>query len=231
MEEHETVRIGFGDGRGAAGVAIEGAGWLVAHGGSVAAHEGFELEDAAGTACTVRGAGGCELTLEPLGPPADLGAAARMWLCRARGSAAGHPFEGLGTIMRSRGADGAVLERAVIATFGPASAVALAARRPRRARGHGEERLDAAILRGDPLAPVLVADPRLSSTYDGQGRLVRCGIELWETEESEYALRIGGRAHAHGELRHGDGARTRVSFVEFRDGEAPGAGRYEITER
>src|SRR6185437_12972175 len=112
---------------------------------------------------------------------------------------------GSGSIMRSLADDRVVLERAVTAWIGPSLAVALNARRPRRAAGHGGEQLNAAILRGEPLETVAVADPRLSSTYDGDGLLLRCGLELWDTEDADFALRYAGTAGAHGTLTHADG--------------------------
>jgi hypothetical protein len=232
VSQTETVRAGFADaGAQLQGVAIEGAGTLLAVGERVEALPGFSLADIDGTACRLGGDGAYAVTLEPLGPPAALGDAVRLWICRAHGTVADRPLEGFGSIMRTLAGDRIVLERAVTAWLGPALAVALAARRPRRASGHGGEELHAAVMRGEPLEPLPVADPRLSSTYDGDGLLLRCGIELWETAEAEFALRYGGIAGVHGELTHEDGARTRVAFMSVRGERERGVGRYEITER
>lgn len=226
------VTVGFADpGAGVQGVAIEGAGALIAAGGAVSAVPGFDLADVDGTACRLRGGEAYDVTLEPVGPPAELGPAARAWICRARGSATGRPLEGLGAIIRSEIGDRVPLQRAVTAWLAPELAVVLAARRPRRASGHGDEELHAALVRGEPPVPLAVASPRLSTTYDGDGLVTHCGIELWETEESEFAERYGALATAHGELTHADGARTRVAFLAWRRNGETGIGRYDITER
>jgi len=232
VSETETVTAGFADaGAQLQGVAIEGAGALLAVGDRVEAVPGFRLADIDGSACRLGGDGAYEVTLEPFGPPAALGDAARVWICRARGTVADRPLDGFGSITRTLADDRIVLERAVTAWLGPGLAVALAARRPRRASGHGDEELHAAVMRGKPLEPLPVADPRLSSTYDGDGLLLRCGIELWETAEAEFALRYGGIAGVRGELAREDGARTRVTFMSFRGDRERGVGRYEITVR
>ena len=118
--------------------------------------------------------------------------------------------------MRSDG-DGpaaAALERAISVWFDGGLSVALAAQRPAAAAGHGDERLAAVVFGGEAThAPTRVDDPRLSTTYDGERRVAHCGLELWESEESERALRIGGEALAHGEIALPDGGRTRVAFL------------------
>jgi hypothetical protein len=232
VSETESVRVGFADADAQLqGVAIEGAGALLAVGDRVESAPGWRLDDIDGAACRLGGDGAYDVTLEPLGPPAALGDASRVWICRARGTVADRPLDGFGSITRSLADNRDGLERAVTAWLGPGLAIALAARRRRRACGHGDEELHAAVMRGEPLEPVPVADPRLSSTYDGDGLLLRCGIELWETAEAEFALRFGGTAGVRGELAHRDGARTRVAFMSFRGDRELGVGRYEITER
>jgi hypothetical protein len=228
----ERVTIGFADLGGAVqGIAIAGAGALLAAGGRVEAAPAATLTDDGGAACRVAGAGAYELMLEPLGPPADLGEDARVWICRARGTAGGRQLDGVGHITRSQPGERVVLERNVIAWLGPELAVALDARRAGRARGHGDEELHAAILRGAPLTPATVMEPRLSTTYDGDGHLLRCGLELWEDAEADFAVRYGGAATAHGELVGEDGSRTRVAFIAWRgDRGEHGVGHYEITE-
>jgi hypothetical protein len=232
VSETGTVRVGFADaGAQLQGVAIEGAGALLALGDRVQAAPAPTLVDVDGAACRLDGASAYQITLEPLGPPAELGPATRVWICRARGTVGDRALDGLGSIMRSLADHRIVLERAVTAWFGPAEAVALAARRPRRASGHGDEELVGAILRGEPLEPITVADPRLSSTYDGEGLILRCGIELWETDEAEFAERYGGIAGLRGELTGTDGDRTAVAFMSFRGDRERGVGQYLITER
>ena len=127
-------------------------------------------------------------------------------VCRAHGSVGARALDGVATISRSEAGEPAPLERWISLWLGPTLAVALTARRPPRAAGHGEEQIDAAILRGEPLAAVAIGDTAISTTYDGDGRPIHCGVELWETDESEFADRAAGEAIAHGELTEPDGA-------------------------
>ncbi len=185
MRVSERLTVGFGDPQARVlGVAIAGAGALLATGERVSASEAVRIgaQDGGWTA----GAEGFEVALEAIGPPAQLGAGA---------------------------------------------AVALAATHAATAAGHGEEQLDAVILRGDPLERCAVEDPRLSTTYDADGRLARSGIELWESADAEFPERIGGEAVAHAELAGPDGAHTQVALVGWhRDGRR-GGGYYAITTR
>ena len=71
--------------------------------------------------------------------------------------------------------------------------------------------------------------PRLSSTYDSQGLLTHAGLELWESEDSDRPIRIGGEALARGELRSPDGALTRVTFLAWHHDGLHGLGSYAIT--
>jgi len=226
------MTIGFADADGARqGVAIAGAGTLLCLGGAVTGAPEAQMRKDADGAWTASVDGRLEIALEPLGPAAQLGALASVWICSARGTIAGERFDGVGHLTRDAPGDRAPLERSVTAWLGAELALALAARRPRRAAGHGDEELHATVLRGDPLTPAAVRSPRLSSAYDGDGRLARCNVELWETEEAEFALRFGALATAHGELAHADGARTQVAFLAWRGDRERGVGRYDITRR
>ena len=84
-------------------------------------------------------------------------------------------------------------------------------------------------MRGEPLEPATIELPRLSTTYDAGGLATHAGIELWETAEAEFAVRIGGEALAHGEMTHPDGARTSVAFVRWHHNGHRGSGSYAIT--
>ncbi len=228
----ERITIGFADADGARqGVAIADAGALLCLAGAVTAAPDAQLRRDAGGAWIASVEGRFEIALEPLGPPAELGALAAVWICGASGTIAGERFAGLGHLTRSAPAGDAPLERALTAWLDAELALALAARRGRRAGGHGDEDLHAAILRGAPPTPLAVRNPRLSSAYDADGRLARCNLELWETDEAEFALRYGALATAHGELAHADGARTQVAFLAWRGEREHGVGRYDITRR
>ncbi len=79
--------------------------------------------------------------------------------------------------------------RLATAVFPGARAFGLAARRPRRARGHDRDELAALVVEAEVPRPV--EDPRLSVTLDGHGVPLRIGLELWlaieppEDEEAE----------------------------------------------
>jgi hypothetical protein len=228
----ERLTIGFAAvNAGPQGVAIAGAGAVVAVGGDVTSVPDAKLSKDSDGAWTASSDGAFAVALEPLGAPVQLHGDTQIWICTARGRVGDTSFDGLGHLTREAPEREAVLERAVIAWLGAELAVVLTARRSMRAAGHGEEDTQAAILRGAPLEPLTVAEPRLSSAYDADGSLVRCGLELWETTESEFPQRFGGRATAHGELTVADGRRTRVAFIAWRGERAHGAGRYDITER
>ncbi len=70
--------------------------------------------------------------------------------------------------------------------------IAVAAVRPRKASGHANDAVHAALL--DPCAGVTaVAEPRLSTTYGGDGTPTRAGLELWLEDENEhYPRRAAG---------------------------------------
>jgi hypothetical protein len=76
----------------------------------------------------------------------------------------------------------------------------------------------------------VVDEPRLSTTYDAEGRMRRAGLELYVTPEAELARRM------HGEVLCGttvDLGRLRLDASFFRwevDGRE-GVGRYDIVRR
>ncbi len=83
--------------------------------------------------------------------------------------------------------------RQVAAWFEPGEGLALLALRPQSARGQEADQLMAAVL--DLQDSIAVADPRLSTTYTGDGRPSRAGLELWiGDEEEEYPRRASGEA-------------------------------------
>jgi hypothetical protein len=231
----ERLTVGFGDlDGGLHGVAISGAGLALALDGLVRTGPPPLIGVRSEGAWTLGGEDGVELEVEltAMSLPAALGPRRAAVPCRARGTIAGTPLDGLGTVVIERAPAPRPIERALAAWLDPQLSLVLAADRPPGARGHGDEELVATIFRGDPLASTAVGDPRLSTTYDGEGRPVHCGIELWETEESEYAVRAGGEAVGGAELAHHDGARTQITFLACHgDGGRHGSGVYLLTER
>ncbi len=85
--------------------------------------------------------------------------------------------------------------RLLCAWFPAERAIALAAVRPRGARGQERDEIGVACV-GEP-EDLTVFDPRLSSTYDQAGHLRRVGVELWlgENEDADlHSLRMAGEA-------------------------------------
>jgi hypothetical protein len=228
----DRLTIGFADARAALqGVAIAGVGTLLLHGEQLTAAPPPQIAAPEGdrTAWRISSPDSYELAMEPLGQAAALADGGQISLCRVTGTLGAQQLDGLGALTRRPADGGFALERSVTAWFDPQLGFALAARRPRSASGHGEEQLEAVVFRGEPLEPATIELPRLSTTYDPAGVATHAGIELWETAEAEFAVRIGGEALAHGELAHADGAHTRVAFVGWHHDGRRGSGSYEIT--
>jgi hypothetical protein len=125
--------------------------------------------------------------------------------------------------------------RAVSVWFDPDEAFALTAFRPRKAKAHDGDLLAASVIAADGAAAV--EDPRLSTTYAGDGWPSRAGIELWlagagETDsERQYPRRasgeaIGARAQALvGELE------LRAEPFRWHSRAREGAGMYLLASR
>ncbi len=232
------MTLGFGDGL-VAGVVRSDGGALVYRDGATSAAGGSAVEALEGGGGWRATAGdGLDVVLEPLGEPAAFPDGTREWLCRARGTAGGTEVDGLGHAVveagSPRGWKRVSFGRAVVAWLAEDLAVALRGRRPARAKHHEAEKLDAFVLRGSPPQPHPIEDPRLSTAYAGDGgqppSLItrRAGLELWETEESEYPLRLAGEAIGEGELELDGGVCVRCAFFVWHHAGRVGAGRYDI---
>ena len=179
--------------------------------------------------------------LDPEHPVARAGGMAGFeQACRVTGAASvgGRriAIDGLGQRGRSWGSpdwDRIDAARTVAAWLGDDLAVSLAAIRPAGARHHDDERIAATVLDRDPeddtarATPVL--DPRLSTTYDGDGRQQAAGLELYFDEE-------GMPRRAAGEVICGttlDLGRLRLdcAFLRWRMEGRTGIGRYDVLRR
>ena len=216
MAVTKRLVIAFADpAAGVRGVALAGAGTLIETPDGVRALAGAEPAPRPGGGFGLSVAGELEIAFEPAGG--------------ARGNVGATAIDGASAMLALEDDDGLALTRAVAIFLAPVTIV-LGARRPPGARGHGEELVEAMLIEGDPPAQVAIADPRLSTTYDGAGRVTHCGLELWEGEDSDFPRRAAGEASAHGELPHPQGAVTRVAFLECHgDGGRRGPGVYAIT--
>lgn len=85
--------------------------------------------------------------------------------------------------------------RAVSAWFEPDEGMSVIAFRPRKARAHDGDAMAAAVITAD--GSPAVEDPRLSTTYAGEGWPARAGLELWlrgPEPDQQYQRRASGEA-------------------------------------
>ena len=226
--------------RAEGGVAVpDGAGWDAIAAGGVATTVVEPLQR-----WTVRfdggDEGGFELEFEALGEPAEMaggGMTGYEQLCRVRGTA---HVEGqraaidcLGQRGHSWGApdwSSITLARTLGAWLAPDLGVVLSAFRPVGSDDHEGESVRATVLEGSPAAPLTVAEPRLSTTYDEEERQRRAGWELWPDEEAGYPRRGAGEVLCGTSLDLGR-LRLDCEFFRFRMEGREGVGRYDILRR
>jgi hypothetical protein len=158
---------------------------------------------------------------------------------RVRGSArigdARIAVDGLGQRGHSWGApdwERIELARSLSAWLGDDLAVSLTAIRPAGKHEHADEALAAAIIeRGEDgeTRAVDVADPRLSTTYDGEGRQRHAGLELW-VDEDGFPRRAAGEVACGTSLDLG-ALRLDCAFFRWRMEGREGVGRYDVLRR
>ena len=119
--------------------------------------------------------------------------------------------------------------RTVAAWLGDEVAVSLSAVRPARGRDHEAEEVAATILEHGPARALPVADPRLSTTYDAEGRQRTAGLELYVTDD-EIPRRAAGEVVCGTSLDLGD-RRLDCAFLRWRMEGRTGFGRYDILRR
>jgi hypothetical protein len=93
---------------------------------------------------------------------------------------------------------------------------------------HGDERVWAALL--DRTGTLQVEDPRLSTTYDGDGRQRRAGVELWLSDDDGHPHRGSGEVLCGSTLDLGQ-LRLDCAFFRWRLDGRQGVGRYDILRR
>jgi hypothetical protein len=179
--------------------------------------------------------------LDPASPLAELGGMAGFeQAVRVTGAATvgGQRIavDGLGQRGRSWGTpdwERMALARTVGAWLGDDLAVSLSAIRPAGARDHEQERVTATILDRDPEsdAPraVAVADPRLSTTYDGEGHQRAAGLELF-VDDDAMPRRAAGEVLCGTTLDLGR-LRLQCAFFRWRMEGRTGVGRYDVLAR
>jgi hypothetical protein len=124
------------------------------------------------------------------------------------------------------------LARTVSAWLGDDLAVSLTAVRPAGSADHAAEAVVASILDRDEdgvSRATDVADPRLSTTYDDEGRQRQAGLELW-TDHNGSARRAAGEITCGTSLDLGR-LRLDCAFFRWRMEGREGFGRYDVLRR
>jgi hypothetical protein len=93
---------------------------------------------------------------------------------------------------------------------------------------HADEASWAALL--DAGGAVAIDDPRLSTTYDGDGHPRRAGLELWVGEDDGYPRHATGEVICGSTLDLGQ-LRLDCAFVRWRMDGRSGCGRYDVLRR
>lgn len=164
--------------------------------------------------------------LEPVADPAPL-EGVDVHVCAVSGRIGGRKVKCMGTLAETLQPpewDELDSLRSVSALFDRDNAFLAIARRPRGAAGHDAELVSAWLLsEGEP---VELAETRLSTVYDGQGRQRSAGLELWSPGE-EVALRGSGTVVAGTSLAI-EGLTVHAAVFRWRMDDREGAGSYEL---
>jgi len=114
------------------------------------------------------------------------------------------------------------------AWFAHDDGLTLTAARPRGAKGHDRDVVAASVFGEDGTKPV--ADPRLSSTYSADGRLLHAGLELWldADNDQQYPRRATADAVGEGVQVDTAGATVTVWPLRWRTRGEEGAGVYVL---
>jgi hypothetical protein len=225
-----AVSIAFFDpARNLHGTARSGTTVLFEGQSATAIPEGPEIEEGRRGKLKARLADRFSLDLEPISDEVDLGGVAAR-TCRVTGEVGSASVDCLGTVSETRQPpawDELDAVRSVSALLDEEHAVLALARRPRGARGPGEERVVAYLLEaGEPLA---VDDARISTVYDGEGRQRSAGLELWLPGE-DFPRRGSGSVVAGSSLEL-EGVTVHAAVFRWRVEGREGMGAYELMVR
>jgi hypothetical protein len=180
-------------------------------------------------------AGSLDLDLRPLGTPADVPDGTEQPVTiEGAAQLAGRRHELAGMGQRTRSWAAPDWERTELArtvqVWLPDRAITAQATRA-QGKPHGSEELRALVHEHRGEAPVAtpVGDPRLSTTYDAEGRHRRAGLELWMTDDGP-VHRVAGEALAGTTLDLGR-MRLDTAFFTWRSAGQEGTGRYDVLRR
>ena len=149
-------------------------------------------------------------------------------LCRVTGTAAGRRIDCLGQRGRSWGvADWSriALTRSLAAWLDDGSSLTVVAVRPEGSDNHADEATWGAML--DAEGTVRIANPRVSTTYDGDGHQRRAGLELWVSEDDDYPRRGTGQVLCGSSVELGQ-LRLDCAFFAWELDGREGVGRYDM---
>jgi hypothetical protein len=169
------------------------------------------------------------LELEPISEEVDLGGVAAR-TCKVAGDVGGTRVDCLGTVSETRVApswEELDALRSLSALLDEDHAVLALARRPRGARGHGDERVAACLIEAGEQRSV--EDARISTVYNGDGRQRSAGLELWLPGE-DFPRRGSGAAVAGSSLEL-EGLTVHVAIFRWRVEGREGFGAYELMVR
>jgi hypothetical protein len=210
------------------GIARSGA-TILFEGRKPAAHTGGPQLEPAGEGWRAELPGHLSLGLQPVSDELDLGGVtARM--CVVTGEAGGRRVSCLGTFSVTTVPprwDELDALRSLSALVDERHALLALARRPRGAKGHGQELVRAGLLVDGELRDV--EEARISTVYDGGGRQRSAGLELWMPGE-EYARRGSGVVIAGSSLDL-DPVHVHAAVFRWRLDGRDGIGAYELMVR
>lgn len=133
-----------------------------------------------------------------------------------------------GQLWGTPGLKSIALSRSLSAWLGEDRGLTLTAVRPAKSKSHFDEALAGFLFDGG--TPIEIDDPRLSTTYDGEQRQRRAGLELWMDEEADRAHRMAGEVLCGTSLDLGE-MRLDSSFFAWRMEGREGVGRYDVLRR
>jgi hypothetical protein len=114
--------------------------------------------------------------------------------------------------------------REVSGWFDGDEAVSLIALRPRKPKGHEQDIVAAAVIA--PEQPLVIVDPRLSTTYDATGRPARVNLELWTDDPEQFPRRLAGEAAHRGAEASGAGWTLTAELMRCHTRGRDGSGVY-----
>jgi hypothetical protein len=193
--------------------------------------DGIEVAEVA-EGWRLRDASVVDLRFEALGAAAELAAngsfRGREQLCRVRGTVGGQSVDCLGQVGQVREEpdwSGISATRSIAVWLDEGLGVTLSGARPSGARHHAEEDVAAALLLRDGAVPV--EEPRLSTTYAGDWRPLRAGLELWVRSDDPIPQRLAGEAVCGSSVALGS-RRLACSFFRWHMDGRQGVGVYDV---